>query len=199
MYVSYMNWQFDATTIAPEQSAWSQTPVNRPAFADNTELKQAFAIGLANGLAPLDAGLQALGDDVSSSVWASVHWLKDIEVIAFKDAYLAAKKAVEKPLDKDELLAKIKEFVEERDMQGRPLVDAKERLNGWRLYSDIRGFTGKVEIDASTNKFTNKTVNLVMVKPDTKEATPNPNIKSQILNQNEAAPIKLKLVAGAST
>lgn len=194
-----MDWSFNAKAVEPAQEVFSPWAETVPAYANNDELKQSFAIELAKGLQPFDAGLATFEGDASKALWASVHWARDVVVIAIRDAYLSAQKAVEKPLDKETLLARILAFADERDNQGRPLVEAKDRLGAFRLYSDIAGFTGKVDIDASTNNFMNKTVNLVMVKPEptTKTIQHSSNIKSEILNKN-IPPIKLKLVSGNS-
>lgn len=199
-----LNWKFDATAVEPQQMAglpagpWA-TVVPKPEYADNDQLKQSFAIELAKGLQPFDAGLIIFDGDASKALWVSVHWVKDISVVAYRDMYISAQKAVEKPLDKEALLAKLLTFADERDNHGRPVVEAKDRLGALRLYSDILGFTGKTNIDASTtnNSFANKTVNLVMVKPDTKTIDHAPNIKSEMQNENEPL-IKLKLVGGNS-
>lgn len=206
-----MDWEFNAHVIAPAQpseavSPWaqhfqaaSQAPAI-PEYANDSAAKQRFAIELANGASAFNAGLEAFDGDTAKGLWASFNWPKDIEVIAIKDAYVAAQRSVEKPLDKEQLLAKIMGFFDETDDYGRHVVEAKERLNALRLYSDIRGFTGKVDINASTttNQFGPKTVNLVMVRPDQDKSEPkviegSTNIKSEI--KNDPAPgIKLKLV-----
>lgn len=204
-----MNWAFDASAVDPVQDAASPWPQQLqpaaaviPDYANDPERKKAFAIELGKGIGAFDAGLDVFDGDTAKALWASFNWPNDVEVIAIRDAYMSAQKAVEKPLDKEQLLAKIMAFVDEKDLYGRPVVEAKERLNGLRLYSDIAGFTGKVDINASTtnNQFVQKTVNLVMVKPkpdvEPKVIDQSPNYKSEILN-NGASTIKLKLVAGA--
>ena len=112
--------------------------------------------------------------------------MKDVSVIAQRDAYIEANKKVEKPLDRDGLLAKIMVIVDARDEYNRPLVEAKDRITALKLYSDILGFTGKVENNNTVNNsFANKTVNLVMVRPDDRSTTvdQSPNTKSEIINE----------------
>lgn len=194
--------QSNTATVSPWATANNVSEQPKPDYADDKSLKQMFAIALARGLKPFDAGLEVFNGDTIKALWVSVHWIIDIQVIALRDAYLSSQKTVEKPLDKEQLLARIMAFAEEKDIYGRPLVEAKERLNAYRLYSDISGYTGKIDINASTNNnFVNKTVNLVMVKAGDnkspmKTIDQSPNVKSEI--PNEGAPtIKLKLVGGA--
>lgn len=169
-------------------TAWpAQQPQRElPDYADDAKLKQAFAIELAKGASPFDAALIVAENHTNKALWISVNWVKDISVIAQRDAYIEANKKVEKPLDRDGLLAKIMAIVDARDEYHRPLVEAKDRITALKLYSDILGFTGKVENNNTVNNsFANKTVNLVMVRPDDRSTTidQSPNTKSEIINE----------------
>lgn len=178
-------------------------PSPRPDFADDENLKQAFGIALGRGLAAFDAGMELFEQVLPKALWASMNWINDPIVQASKDAYVKSLKKAEKPLDKEELLSKILSFADEK-INGVPLVEAKVRLDALKLYSEISGFTGRVNIDASTNinnikNETNNTMKIVLVRgaEDTPAKTIEAsNIQSRI--ENNAAPqIALKLVGGA--
>lgn len=182
-------------------------PSPRPDFADDENLKQAFGIALGRGLAAFDAGMELFEQVLPKALWASMNWINDPIVQASKDAYVKSLKKAEKPLDKEELLSKILSFADEKVMTKEgiavPLVEAKVRLDALKLYSEISGFTGRVNIDASTNinnikNETNNTMKIVLVRGA--EAAPTKtieasNIQSRIEN-NAAPPIALKLVGG---
>ncbi len=198
------DWNFDAKQHAPWAIPEPVAAPWRPVFADDAELKSLYGIEWAKLPDPFKAGLIVFAgkDEVPSSLWASQHWTKDASVIASRDIYLKAMKAAEKPLTKEELSAKILAFAEEKDIQGRYTVEAKERLNALKLYSEVQGFTGKVDINASTNNFTNtnNVMKITLVKPDEKEqpkVIEASNTKSEMTN-DENSLIKLKLVGGGS-
>lgn len=178
----------------------------KPAFADDEKLKQAYGVSLAKGLSAFDAGMAVFNQELPSALWAGTNWVNDPFVQASKDAYIKALKKVEKPLDKDELLAKVLSFADER-INGLPLVEAKVRLDALKLYSEISGFTGRVNIDASTNidKSTtniNNEMKIVLVKgsDETKliKTIDNSNTQSKIQNNADAPSLALKLVGGSS-
>lgn len=173
----------------------------KPDFADDEELKRAYGIELAKGSDGFKAGMEIFNLEMPKALWAASHWLTDPIVIAAKDAYSQTFRKLQKPLDKEELLSKILAFHDEKDLYGRPLVEAKERLNALRLYSEVIGFTGKINIDASTNTTTNNTNNttkIVLVKPEAPKTIEQvPNDKSRIINDHTAS-IPLKLVGGVN-
>lgn len=185
------------------------TPPWRPDFADDESLKQAFGILLAKGKNTFDAGMELFNEELQKALWVSVNWAADPIVEASKDIYLQTLKKAEKPLDKEQLLAKVMAFADERiltkDGVAVPLVEAKVRLDALKLYSEISGFTGRVVVDASTNINSNNTTNnlmkIVLVKAENKEQQPKlieaSNTESKIHNQ-ELPPIALKLVGGSS-
>lgn len=193
-------WSF---TPAMPASPWAKPPepVWRPDFADDESRKQAYGIELAKEPDTFKAALATFNDDQPGALWASANWKNDPIVIASRDAYAKTLKVLEKPLDKTELLAKVLELVDAKDIHGRPLVEAKERINALKLYSEIAGFTGKIDINASTNNITNNTNNLMKITLVKAEPKDQPKvieaqtIESEISN-DETSPIKLKLVGG---
>ena len=194
-------WQHPTGTFTP--SPWQQQPSPQqefvPDFADSDDLKKAFAIELALDVEPFRAALKVLDDDTPKALWASQNWPNDIAVIGYRDGYLKTLKAVEKPLDKSEILSKIRAFAEDK-INGHFAVEAKERLNAWKLYAEISGFTGNnAAVDNTVNNVQNNLVKIVLVKPDSKtidHQVPNTNSKSEM--SNELSLPKLKLVGGGS-
>jgi hypothetical protein len=194
-----MEWPNPSVFDARKVDAWQITriaeplPIPKPDFADNEELKQRYGVALGQGLDVFNAGLQVFDGDVSKGLWVSTNWRSDPIVIASKDTYLRTLKKSEKPLDKEELLAEVL-------TAARKSGEDRDRVQFFKLYSEIAGYTGKVLIDASTNNNNtqNNTTQIVLVKgslePKTIEA-PNTNIKSKI--QNSGLP-ELKLVSGNS-
>lgn len=187
----------DEFTVNPWSIPIQVKELPRPDFADNEELKQAFGIALGKGLAPFDAGLEVFGGDVPKGLWASTNWIKDLEVIAARDAYVAAIKKQQKPLDKEELLAEVLNAA-------KYAPEYKDKASLFKLYSDIAGFTGKAsEITPSVTNNTHNEMKIVLVKPETNfrepvQASNNLNSQSKIQNDGITALPKLKLVGGIS-
>jgi hypothetical protein len=189
-----------------EISAWERpvaiTAPYRPDFADDEALKQAYGVELGKGLDAFNAAMELL-KELPKALWASLHWVNDPIVCAAKDTYVKTLKKLEKPLTKEELLAKVLSFTDEK-INGVHLVEAKVRLQAFQLYSEISGYTGRVNIDASTNINSNNTTNNLMKITLVKgEDRPEPkvieasNTKSKIQN-DELPSIALKLVGGTS-
>lgn len=192
---------FDATNTAPWVSSWGNpsqsSPIQKPDFADNEELKKAYGIELGRGLDAFNAAMVIFNQELRSSLWTSLHWIRDPVVIASKDAYLLTLKQTQKPLDREELLAEVLEGA-------RSSVEDKDRVAFLKLYSDISGFTGKIAIDASTTNNTNTQNNLtqiVLVKGRSEDRlqseTISPDINNKSKIQNNGLP-QLKLVGGSS-
>jgi hypothetical protein len=201
-----MDWlKPDTFSVNPWSTPRAPTEPYKPDFADDEGLKQEYGIALAKGLKPFDAGMELFNQELPKALWASIHWASDPVVIAAKDIYLQTLKKAQKPLDKEGLLAKLLELVDEKIVSNGhevPLVEAKVRVDALKLYSEISGFTGRVNIDASTN-FNNNTNNIMTIKLVRAEESASklieqaPNTKSKI--QNEDIPsIPLKLVGGTS-
>lgn len=192
----------DQFVVSPWARAAEQVVVHspKPDFADDENLKKKFGIELAKGKPGFEAGIELFDKETSKALWASLNWINDPVVQAAKDSYLKAIAENQKPLDKEQLLAKILAFADER-YNGVPLVEAKDRIKALELYAKISGFVDKIDINASTNinNTTNNLMKIVLVKPDKPDQIieQSPNIKSRI--QNEEIPsIPLKLVGGTS-
>jgi hypothetical protein len=186
----------DTFTVDPWSIPIQVKELPKPDFADNEELKQAFGIALGKGLAPFDAGLEVFAGDTPKGLWASVNWIKDPFAIAARDAYVAAIKKQQKPLDKDELLQEVLDAA-------KKAPEYKDKASLFKLYSDIAGYTGKAEPINSTvnNSQTNNFMKITLVKPETDfrepmKNSPNLNLQSKIQNEGTALP-KLKLVGGS--
>src|SRR6185369_15469282 len=102
-------WSNPRATVAPY----------RPAFADDESLKQAFGIALGKGLGTFDAAMEVFNQELPSALWVSTNWINDPIVQGSKDAYAKSLKTAEKPLDKEELLAKVLAFADDRDTDPR--------------------------------------------------------------------------------
>lgn len=183
---------FDAKAIDPWQSPVVVQPIVRPDFADNEQLKQAFGIELGKGKNSFDAGVEVL-KDTAKGLWASTHWMNDPLVHAAKDVYLKSLKLVEKPLDKEELLAEVL-------ASAKLAPDFKDKASLFKLYSDIAGFTGKQgEVNPVFNNNTTNVMQIKLVggseKSEIIDAAPT-NHKSKMQNDENSIP-KLKLVGGS--
>lgn len=193
---------FDANNVAPWVSGWGipsqPTPIQKPDFADNEELKKAYGIALGQGLDAFNAGMEIFNQELPKALWASLNWIRDPIAIASKDAYVQTLKKAQKPLDKEELLAEVLEGA-------RKSEEDKDKVAFLKLYSEIAGYTGKVILDASTttnNNTQNNFAQIVLVKgKDQTSKTISPdrtdtNIKSKI--HNSSLP-PLKLVSGGAS
>ncbi len=186
-----------------QDGAIQQAP--KPAYQDDENLKKQFGIELAKAANSFDAANMLFPDDTSKSLWISYHWINDPVVIAARDVYLRTVEVSSPPLDKAQLAAKVLALAEEKILNPRlgvlvAAIEAKDRIAALKLYSEILGFTGKVEIDNSTKTFTHNELTIKLVKPEIKSPAviaQVPNIKSEILNENPS-PITLKLVGGNS-
>jgi hypothetical protein len=189
-------WQIEAPVEAP-----------KPAWHDDENLKKRFGIELAKVEKPFDAACLLCGEDTGKALWMSFHWLSDPVVMASKDAYLKTLALLTPPLDKDQLAAKVLALADEKILNPRtglqiPLNEAKDRIAAFKLYSEIMGYTGKVEVDASTKNFVHNELKIKLVRPEEKKPVtinqaPIKNIKSEITNEGPS-PITLKLVGGVS-
>lgn len=135
----------------------------RPSWADDEARKKLFGIELAKHDTPFQAAC-AMFEDTSHALWASHNWLIDPIVIASKDLYNEAVNS--KLLDKDELAIKLLKFADEKGPNGFPTIDAKDRLAALKLYAEIQGYIGKVEITPSNTYNDNRVMKILLVKPD---------------------------------
>ncbi len=190
-----------AWPAAKPVSPWAKPVEEAPQpYQSDENLKKQFGVELAKCPNAFEAGCKVFGDDTSKALWASFNWVSDPLVVASRDIYLKNLELSAAPLDRNQLAAKVLklaegEFVDIGNGQKRPTIDAKDRLTAFKLYSDILGYTGKVEIDASTNNVTNNEITIKLVKAENKPALVidnAPNTKSEI--SNETSPISLKMV-----
>ena len=198
-----MTWQppsgsFTAAPIAAFQP-WAKPAIEpekqpvEPAWRSDEGLKKLFGIALAKHEKPFEAALEVFPDDTNRALWASWNWLNDPLVVASKDAYAQNIELNEKLLDKDALAARLLKFAEEKDASGRFYIcEAKDRLAAYKLFAEVQGFIGKVNIDASTNHFTNNELKLVLVKPQQQEKITK--IIEPETEIDNSLPVNLKLV-----
>lgn len=170
------------------------------AYQTDDNLRKLYGIELGKGSNPFEAAKTVLGEN-DRAVWASFNWLSDPVVIASKDVYLKTLENSSPPLDREQLAAKVLSLAEGEKVNKNGVtiatIDAKDRIAAFKLYSEILGYTGKVEIDNSTKTFnTNNELKIVLVKAEIPKPTVinAPNVKSEILNENAPLPISLKLV-----
>ncbi len=193
--MNFFETPFDARKIDPrpydpwqQRSSYQGPP--RPDFADDEELRKSFGIALGKGLEPFPAGLELFPKETSKALWVSVHWLNDPIAVAARDAYKKTLKSFEKPLDKEELLQEVL-------TRARKAPEDRDAATLFKLYSEIAGFTGKVEPININNTNNSNTMKITFVSGTPKEA---PKVidhvssdKSKIINEDT---VKLKLVGG---
>lgn len=161
-------------------------------------LKRLFGIALAKHQKPFEAGCEAFGADTNRALWVSFHWITDPVVLAARDAYAETAQVNEKLLDKNALAAKLLQIANEKDPSGRFYVlEGKDRIATLKLYAEVQGFLNKVNIDASTNTFTNNELKLVLVKATAQKEELKPTIIEPEEDTVEPLPINLKLVKSA--
>ncbi len=184
-------WGAPAITVNNEKS------IDRPAFIAfqiTDELKKSFGIELAKASDAFKAACLICGDDNSKALWLMQNYSNDPVVVASKDLYLKAAQNSDVLLDKDQLAARLLKMAEEKTANNAfYILDGKDRLKALELYAEVRGFTGKLAIDASTKNFTYQQIAVKFVKPETKEPIIIDNNENQILNNK--SPLKLKLVS----
>ena len=193
------------------KSPWQKETIQqapKPSYQDDSGLKNRFGVELAKVSNPLDAASKIFPDDNSKALWISFNWLNDPVVIAARDIYLKTVELSSPPLDREQLASKVLALAEEKILSHKlgcliPVAEAKDRIAALKLYSDILGYTGKVEIDQSVKNITNNELIIKLVKPEAKEVAKvidhAPNVKSsEILNKASSLPISLKLVSGVS-
>ena len=197
------DFKFDATpreAVAPVTAPWQIASPIAPAWQSDEKLKQAFGIELAKTPNPLDAAGKV---DAEKAVWISFHWVNDPIVIASRDIYLKTLELSSPPLDKEQLAAKVLALADEKILSPKlgclvPTVEPKDRIAALKLYSEILGYTGKVEIDQSTKTFNHNEMTIKLVKAKEKKPVVIDNApKSKIENDPISnSPITLKLVGG---
>lgn len=192
-------------STVPPVSPWtvgSDAPVIPQSYQSDDKLKKLYGIELAKSSNAFDAACKLFGEETSKALWVSANWVSDPLVIASRDTYLKSLDLSSAPLDREQLAAKVLKLADgepiERNGVKVPTIEAKDRIAAFKLYSDILGYTGKVEIDNSVNNnvINNNEITVKLVKADDKQTVKvidnTPNIKSEITN--EVVPINLKLV-----
>lgn len=172
-----------------------------PAYQSDENLKKQYGIELAKAQNPFEAGCKLFGEETSKALWVSFNWINDPIVVASRDIYLKTVELSQPLLDREQLAAKVLVLAEGEKIliNGKLIatVEPKDRLAAYKLYSDIAGYTGKVEIDNSVKNITNNELTIKLVRADDKKPVVidnAPNIKSEMPNEDQS-PIKLKLVA----
>lgn len=174
------------------------------AYQSDENLKKNFGIELAKSANPFEAACKIFGEETSKALWVSFNWLNDAIVIASRDIYLKTVELNQPILDKEQLAAKVLALADEKILKNGvyiPTIEAKDRIAALKLYSDIAGFTGKVEIDNSTKTFQHNEMVIKLVKSEENKPVVinnTPNVKTETSNENFNSPITLKLVGGAS-
>lgn len=169
---------------------WGST-IAAPNNSPNTdpEKKRLFALELAKGLKPFDAALNIYPDNTGLALWVSQNWLNDPEVIQTKEQ---SNQTEIKLLDKEQLAAKVLKFSEEKDPSNKfYLAEDKVRLAALKLYAEICGYVGKVDIDLSTKNFTNNEMKIVLVSPEKEEKAVVIDNELEIVDNVLPLPIKL--------
>jgi len=175
-----------------------------PAYQSDENLKKQYGIELAKAQNPFEAGCKLFGEETNKALWVSFNWVNDPIVIASRDIYLKTVELSQPLLDREQLAAKVLVLAEGEKIliNGKMIatVEPKDRLAAYKLYSDIAGYTGKVEIDNSVKNITNNELTIKLVKAEDKKPVVidnnAPNSKSEMTNEeDQQSPIKLKLVA----
>jgi hypothetical protein len=172
-----------------------------PGYQSDEELKKRYGTELAKVQNPFEAGCKLFGEETNKALWVSFNWINDPIVVASRDIYLKTVELSQPLLDREQLAAKVLVLAEgEKILINGKLVatvDPKDRLAAYKLYSDIAGYTGKVEIDNSVKNITNNELTIKLVRAENNKPVVidnAPNIKSEMTNEDQSS-IKLKLVA----
>jgi len=193
----------DYFQVQPIPAAWgSAVPETKPSFWNDEAKKKAFGIALAKQNdqsrdSVFSAALEVF-EQVGPSLWVTNNWLSDPVVIASRDIYLQSMKAVEKPLDKEALAARLLALAEEkveRDGRRHYIYEAKDRIAAYKAYGEILGYIGKVNIDNSTNTFNNNQMEIVLVKADIKEDIKEQKVIDDPVETFDIVPLEIKLVS----
>jgi len=168
-------------------------PEGYPSTFDCDELlKKAFGRALVSSQ-PFQAACKVIPESPSKASWIVNNWMNDPIVTEARETLKAAE--LNKPiLDKEQLAAKVLQFAEEKNAEGtKYLVEAKDRIAALKLYSEIAGYTGKIDIDASTKNFTHNEMVIKLVKPDVKKEAREAKPIDETVIENPL-PLKIKLV-----
>lgn len=155
------------------KSTWIPVKATVPVrWQDDEEKKQQFGIELAKlPESPFNAACAVFPTNTSQALWALQNWPNDPIVMASRDLYIQAVEENTNLLDKAALAAKLLKFSDEKTSDGKfYLYEGKDRLAALKLFAEVQGFIGKVNIDASTNfNQTNNEMKITFVEPENKE------------------------------
>lgn len=182
---SMNEWPTIFTVEPPKSNQTGWEPSKAVVQKSDEASKKAFAVLVANGIAPFEAACQII-KDIGQALWASQNWPNDPIVIAAREGV----QAFEGLLDKNQIAARALKIA---DTVG---YEAKDRIDALKLYAAIAGM---IEKPVPTNNIINnslKFIALKFVKPDN-------NLKEEkIIDQTPIIPedhshVKLKLVKSA--
>jgi hypothetical protein len=163
-------------------------------WKDDENLKQQYGIELAKSNRPFEAAKLVFQTNVQVALWVSQNWINDPIVIAAKDLYQKTIEKEQNLLDKDALALKLLSLADEKTPDGRFFVhDAKDRIATLKLYAEVQGYIGKIDINTSTN-FVNNAMKIVLVKPNNKEEEKIVKTIEHEDVQIDKLPVKIKLV-----
>ena len=121
-------------------------------YRTDPEKKRLYGLALATGAKPFEAALKVF-DDTNKALWVSQNWANDPIVLEAKAIEPVNN---EKLLDKEQLASKFLLIFNEKDPSGRFYAnEAKDRIAALKVYAEICGYIGKVEIDASNKTYRN--------------------------------------------
>lgn len=198
---SFVVEPYSPVLASPWATGAASAKEEAPSYQSDENLKKQYGIELAKAQNPFEAGCKLFGEETSKALWVSFNWINDPIVVASRDIYLKTVEISQPLLDREQLAAKVLVLAEGEKIliNGKLIatVEPKDRLAAYKLYSDIAGYTGKVEIDNSVKNITNNELTIKLVRADDKKPVVidnAPNIKSEMPNEDQS-PIKLKLVA----
>lgn len=135
---------------------------------------------------PWLAAQRAFPGDDEKALWVSRNWLNDLIVNTAKEQVLISVKNDDELVDKDAFCKAILDDIRSMD------AELKDRVAGYKLLAEIKGFIGK-NVEPTGNQFN---INELTVKFVGKEDNNKPEIKTIEAKQEEFDdPIKLKLVS----
>lgn len=170
--------------LPPSTSTWS---IDRPKEID-AEKKKIFGERLAKGDKPYDAAIFAFGDQ-ATALWATQYLLRDPLVIETRENVENSVNL----LDKDQLSVKLLKFADEK-VDGRFIHESKDRLAALKLYAEIQGHIGKVNVDLSKNTFNNNEMKITFVDAESEEKKQELTIIENNVQEDLDLGIDLKLV-----
>ena len=187
-------WKSDTYFEVETPSPWSipamPSELQKPDWYGDIDKKVAFATRLGKGDRPLDAALFVF-EKQSDALQAVQLWSRDPLVVETREKVESETNL----LDKDALSRKLLKFADEKTPAGNPIHESKDRIAAYKLYAEIQGYIGKINIDASQKTFNSNAMTITLVEAEQEQKT---EIKT--IEHRELAPldnvldIDLKLV-----